>query len=204
MAHDKETREKLIESAKKEFMEKGYNKASLRKICADAGVTTGALYFFFNDKADLYRAIVGETVDKLFLILEEHNKEEEIMLDSPDYDDTADDHSELAQEIIHHIYSNYDAAIMLLKKSQGSEYENIVERIVEMTENNSLVAMQKYSEQTGNKKKLNKYMLHLSIHLVVDSFVHLVIHEPDEQRALANIKKVFKMTLHKWTDNVFD
>lgn len=204
MAHDKETREKLIESAKKEFMEKGYNKASLRKICADAGVTTGALYFFFNDKADLYRAIVGETVDKLFLILEEHNKEEEIMLDSPDYDDTADDHSELAQEIIHHIYSNYDAAIMLLKKSQGSEYENIVERIVEMTENNSLVAMQKYSEQTGKKKKLNKYMLHLSIHLVVDSFVHLVIHEPDEQKALANIKKVFKMTLHKWTDNVFD
>ncbi|MBR4097117.1 MAG: TetR/AcrR family transcriptional regulator, partial [Oscillospiraceae bacterium] len=50
MAHDKETREKLIESAKAEFMDKGYNKASLRTICANAGVTTGALYFFFEDK----------------------------------------------------------------------------------------------------------------------------------------------------------
>ena len=40
MGADKETREKLIDSARKEFMEKGYNKASLRKICADAGVTT--------------------------------------------------------------------------------------------------------------------------------------------------------------------
>ena len=38
---NKETREKLIESAKAEFVEKGYNKASLRSICANAGVTTG-------------------------------------------------------------------------------------------------------------------------------------------------------------------
>ena len=40
MAQDKETRELLIKSAKAEFMEKGYNKASLRSICSDAGVTT--------------------------------------------------------------------------------------------------------------------------------------------------------------------
>lgn len=46
MGADRETKEKLLASAKAEFMEKGYAKASLRKICANAGVTTGALYFF--------------------------------------------------------------------------------------------------------------------------------------------------------------
>ena len=40
--------------AKEEFMEKGYNKASLRSICSKAGITTGALYFFFENKEDLY------------------------------------------------------------------------------------------------------------------------------------------------------
>lgn len=57
MGTDRETKEKLLVSAKSEFMEKGYAKASLRKICADAGVTTGALYFFFKGKEDLFRSL---------------------------------------------------------------------------------------------------------------------------------------------------
>jgi hypothetical protein len=204
MAHDKETREKLIESAKAEFMEKGYNKASLRTICANAGVTTGALYFFFEDKADLFRAIVGKPDDELFSIMQSHFDEDDEIIMSPDYDAAEDDHSEIAQVLIHHIYSNYDAAILLLTKSQGSEYENLVDRIVEMTESKSIEMMEKISLKNGKKKKVNKYMLHLVIHLMVDSFVHLVTHEPDEKKALANIKKVFKMTMHNWTDTVLD
>ena len=204
MGHDKETREKLIESAKAEFMEKGYNKASLRSICANAGVTTGALYFFFEDKADLYKAIVGKPVDKLFEIMQAHFDEDDEIIASPDYDVEDDDHSEVAQLLIHHIYSNYDAAILLLTKSQGSEYENIVDRIVDFTESKSVETMEKMAAQKGKKNKVNRYMLHLVIHVVVDSFVHLVTHEPDEQKALANIKKVFKMTMHNWTDTVLD
>lgn len=208
MAQDKETRDKLIESAKAEFMEKGYTKASLRSICANAGVTTGALYFFFEDKADLYRAIVGKPVDELFAIMLKHFDEDEDVVASAapdaDPDEYIDDHSELAQLLIHHIYSNYDAAILVLTKSQGSEYENLVDRIVEITENKSIEMMGKIAAKTGKKKKLNKYMLHLVIHIVVDSFVQLVVHEPDEKKALASIKKVFKMTMHNWTDTVLD
>ncbi len=204
MAQDKETREKLIESAKAEFMEKGYNKASLRSICGKAGVTTGALYFFFEDKADLFRAIVSKLVDELFRIMQSHFDEDDEIIMNPDYDANQDDHSEIAQILIHHIYSNYDAAILLLKKSQGSEYENLVDRIVEMTESKSIETMEKICLKNGKKKKVNKYMLHLVIHLMVDSFVHLVTHEPDEKKALANIKKVFKMTMHNWTETVLD
>ena len=40
---DSETKERLLACAKKEFVEKGYAKASLRAICREAGVTTGAL-----------------------------------------------------------------------------------------------------------------------------------------------------------------
>ena len=207
MPQDKETREKLIESAKAEFMEKGYNKASLRSICANAGVTTGALYFFFKDKSDLFRAIVGNAVDGLFEIMQKHfDEDDEIVAgaDSGNLEEYIDDHSEIAQLLIHHIYKNYDAAILVLTRSQGSEYENIVDRIVDMTESKSIEMMGKIAEKTGKKKKLNKYMLHLVIHIVVDSFVQLVTHEKDEKKALKSIKKVFRMTMHNWTDTVLD
>ena len=51
---EKETKRRLLESAKKEFLEKGYLQASLRNICKNAGVTTGALYFFFEGKEALF------------------------------------------------------------------------------------------------------------------------------------------------------
>lgn len=204
MRQDKETRKKLIESGKAEFMEKGYNKASLRSICANVGVTTGALYFFFKDKADLFDAIVGDAYKGLMEIIQAHFAEEEEIIASGNYNFDMDDHSDIAQIIIHHIYTNYDAAILLLKKSQGSEYEGILDNIIDVTEKHSIKVMELVSEKQGKKKKVNNYMLHLVIHIVVDAFVNLVTHEPDESKALANIRKVFKMTMQNWTDTVLD
>ena len=97
MKTERETKEKLIVSAKAEFMEKGYAKASLRKICANAGVTTGALYFFFDDKQDLFRAIVEPPLAALVEMIEEHFAEDEEILSLPNaYEHQEGDHDEIA------------------------------------------------------------------------------------------------------------
>ena len=50
----------LLESGKKEFLEHGFDKASLRTICQNAGVTTGAFYSHFKKKEDLFSALVED------------------------------------------------------------------------------------------------------------------------------------------------
>lgn len=70
--HDSETRKELLKCAKEEFMDKGFMGASLRNICQKAGVTTGALYFFFKDKDDLFCNVVGHMMDRLNAVLTEH------------------------------------------------------------------------------------------------------------------------------------
>ena len=72
MVNEKETKRKLQECAMKEFLEKGYMKASLRNICREAGVTTGALYFFFKDKEDLFASLVDEPIRQLQIALQDH------------------------------------------------------------------------------------------------------------------------------------
>lgn len=135
MKEERETKEKLIASAKTEFMEKGYAKASLRKICANAGVTTGALYFFFHDKEDLFRSIVEPPLTTLMNMLQEHFREDEQILSLPAvYEKQKGDHDEIAELLIHHLYQNYDIFILLLTKSQGTIFEDILDRIVDMTE----------------------------------------------------------------------
>lgn len=56
---------RILASAKAEFLEKGFERASLKTICENAQVTTGALYKRYSGKEDLFRAVVAETVDAL-------------------------------------------------------------------------------------------------------------------------------------------
>ena len=76
MVESMSTKEKLIEIAKKEFLAKGYEKASLRKICADANVTTGAMYFFFKNKQDLFLNVVEEKAEHLLTLVKRQTKSE--------------------------------------------------------------------------------------------------------------------------------
>jgi AcrR family transcriptional regulator len=48
------TLEKIHDSAKKEFLEKGFLGASLRNIVKYAGVTTGAFYGYYGSKEKLF------------------------------------------------------------------------------------------------------------------------------------------------------
>ena len=114
-------RQHLLECAKREFLEKGYMKASLRNICKEAGVTTGALYFFFKDKEDLLAALVEEPLRQLYAIMEEHYATEMHNEDQVAQLDIADDGDlEASRQIIRQMYANREAFLLLLTKSQGS------------------------------------------------------------------------------------
>jgi AcrR family transcriptional regulator len=52
------TREKLLQSAKRLFMTHGYDGATMRDIANDAGLSTGAVFANFADKADLFNEVI--------------------------------------------------------------------------------------------------------------------------------------------------
>ena len=58
-------RNKIIEAAKEEFLEKGYKDASLRNIAKKANMTVGNLYRYFTNKEDINKQIVKVTLDLL-------------------------------------------------------------------------------------------------------------------------------------------
>ncbi len=61
------TRHKLLDAAEELFQVQGVSRTSLQDIARRAGVTRGAVYWHFKDKADLFNAMM----DRVILPLEE-------------------------------------------------------------------------------------------------------------------------------------
>src|SRR5215216_2006606 len=61
------TRERIVAAAFEEIHRHGYQGAGLDTILATAGVTKGALYHHFTDKADLAQAVIDEVIRGLTL-----------------------------------------------------------------------------------------------------------------------------------------
>lgn len=53
-----ETRNRILDTAERVFQDKGVSRTSLADIAAAAGVTRGAIYWHFDNKADLFSAML--------------------------------------------------------------------------------------------------------------------------------------------------
>ena len=53
-------RGRILEAAALEFAAHGFDGASLNRIISTAGISKGAAYYYFDDKADLYATVVLE------------------------------------------------------------------------------------------------------------------------------------------------
>jgi AcrR family transcriptional regulator len=64
-------RERILEAAAREFAAHGYEGASLNQILAEAEISKGAAYYYFDDKADLYTTAVTHYAANLMADLAE-------------------------------------------------------------------------------------------------------------------------------------
>lgn len=203
MKHDKETREKLLASARQEFLEKGYMQASLRNICRNAGVTTGALYFFFEDKEDLFANLVQEPLLKLYQMMSEHYQGEaanppEILHSLDDFGDDL----EMAKQIIYFMYQYYEEFQLLLVKSQGSSFEHCADQFVTVSEQHYRAMADMFTTKLG-KERLDDYLIHWIAHIQIDIFVHVLTHDPSAEKAWEHAEPVISYIMAGWKGILF-
>jgi AcrR family transcriptional regulator len=58
-------RDRILEVAAVEFASRGFEPASLNRIIEAAGISKGAAYYYFDDKADLFAAVVRHGFDAM-------------------------------------------------------------------------------------------------------------------------------------------
>ncbi len=192
-----ETKAKIIAAAKEEFATYGFEKSSLRRISLKAGCTTGAIYFFFKDKDDLFCTIANQILKPIQLAIHEHiaNDKKNISFE-PEFDEEI----ELADKLVDILYSHYDESLILLSKAAGSSLENISDLIVDELEQEYGKLAHLYAKQEG--KEVDEYMVHWLSHLYVEAYIHLVTHETDPKEAKKRTRKIMIFLVKGWLDCV--
>lgn len=64
MVKDKNTEEKVLDAAKKVFVEKGYEGASMQQIATEAGINKALLHYYFRNKEKLFEAAFTDIFGK--------------------------------------------------------------------------------------------------------------------------------------------
>lgn len=69
------TKTKIKEAAIRQIEKSGIDKTSMRSIAAEANMTTGAIYYYYKNKQDLFDEIVTDTIHFTHRIFHEYESE---------------------------------------------------------------------------------------------------------------------------------
>lgn len=125
MMEESRAREKLIEAGKKEFLTSGYQKASLRSICASAGISTGSIYFFFGSKADFFDCIVSDTAQRMMEMMQQMTYSEW------NGDKTGVENDRM---FVRFLFEHKEETLLLLEQSKNTPYEGFKDEICKLSE----------------------------------------------------------------------
>ncbi len=188
------TKDKIIQSAKAEFLEKGFTAASLRTIAANAGLTTGAMYRHFKDKDALFCALVDDAIDNTLALVKTGGVESHEKLEDPVNGPHADDEKEMMIKFIDYIYQNFDAFTLLLTKAAGSTHEKFLDEVCDKYTENVLQTVNWMKQKFSITKPIDDMSIHILASATVNAFAEIVLHKMEKQEALifiSNIQEFF-------------
>lgn len=192
----------IMESAKKEFLSKGYEKASLRTIAQNAGVTTGALYVRFSNKNEMFSALVSPVAEHVLSAYRKGGEEGNSQLEQGCPQDMWAISDEIANELLEYIFKNKDEFVLLINCSAGSRYEHFMDDLVGEVERQS-VNFLKYLRKKGYPcPDISKEELHILISAQYYAIFEIVRHDIPKKKAIKRIRLIIDFFRPGWK-NIF-
>ena len=184
MPKDKtENHEKIISSARKEFMTYSFKDASMRRIATDSGMSVSGLYKHFPSKEDMFAALVEPAYQGLIEMYRKSVDDMHRILSTSDLSHVWETSNETAW-IMKYVYENFDAFKLIVCKAEGTRYENFLHEAAQLGEE----SMQAFIEQfRANGKKLNDFSMkefHLLTTTYIDAIFQAVRHDLTREEAL--------------------
>ncbi len=154
------SKELIIRAGKQEFLKYGYKGASLRNICKQAGVTTGAFYFQFENKEQLLDEILRPVITYFSAMIQKSTMEEfEGESSSADGD----------EQMLEMLWNYKEECQILLEGTAGTAYEKVFEELQEGLRQGFLLFFGKYGISDVDEK-----LLDVIVRMRVESYLTII------------------------------
>ena len=188
---------KVNRAIREEFLEKGFEGASVRSIGARAGMTSAGLYRHYPDKAAMFESVVKPLIDDVMSWTERHIARKYEMADGtvdPDmlFGETFVD---LMKEVI---IPKKDEFKILMNCSAGTKYENFIHDYV-MENQTALIEAMGHLKKIGYKvRDISETELHMLLSAYLTACFEPIIHDYDEARLDGYLNLVQEFFMPGW------
>ena len=188
---------KVQKAIKEEFLEKGYEAASIRSIGARAGMTSAGLYRHYADKEAMFDEVVSPVIGKLKRWTKDHKDKKYALVDGGAGRNELFGESfvDLIREVI---LPNREEFKLLITRAGGSKYENFIHDFAENNQKDMIDAF-KYLRKSGYPvKKIDEEEIHMLLSAYLTACFEPIIHEYDDTKIDKYLNTIQEFFMPGW------
>lgn len=177
----------LLEAGKKEFLELGFQGASMRSIAASLGVTTGALYRYYTDKEAMFDALVEEPAK----VLETSYREQQQNYADQSLQSQLDGLPEIsdgsAAWMMNYIYDHFDAFKLIACCSAGTRYEHYIDTLIDIESESGRRLIDRMKEEGVPVQEMDDELIHILSSALFNGMFETVRHDMPREKAMQHM-----------------
>ena len=201
MAKQKEgVYDQVLYFARQEFLEKGYQAASLRTIADRAGTSTSSIYTRFHDKAGLFDALVSPSAQGLL-----------------DWFQTAhQEFHELSPEVqsrtaytcgkdkfvffVDYVYDHFDDFYLVICCGEGTSYEDYIHRLIQIEMDYDARFAEVLQSDAISSGRLTRELMHMLDSAFYNGIFEMVRHRMTREQAHTYVAQIRRFFICGWRD----
>lgn len=166
----------ILESARKIFLEKGFEHTALKEICEDAGVTTGAVYKRYKDKEELFAAVVEKSVQEMNRVVEEKSDIDPANLSDEELISEWEMKEDNMMWWFEYLYERREDFVLLISRAETTRYANFQHDWVEKMSDTTYSHYEEMCRRNIIPEKMDRKELHILLTsfwtMIYEPFIH--------------------------------
>ena len=186
---------RMIAAAREEFMEYGFEKASMRRVGERCGLTAAGLYRHCRDKEDLFDQLAAPALGRLNTWMDTHLAKYLNAVRAQDDLQWQDSWVDMMREVV---YPNVDDYHLILACSSGTKYESFLHDLTQAAQDKTLEYLPVLREKGAAAREISPTELHILFSAYVTALFEPVIHRYAPDEALRCLETVEAFFLPGW------
>lgn len=186
---------KIMAAAREEFLEFGYEKASMRSVGERCGMTAAGLYRHCRDKEDLFDQLVSPAAERIKTWTEAHINRYAQAIQADGKALWRDSWVDMMREVVYPHMEDYH---LLLTKSQGTQYADFLHDMTQRSQERFCAYLPYLRTQGYPVREISAKELHLLLTAYVTALFEPVTHFYSQEEALNCLNTVEVFFLPGW------